>query len=518
MTISSSLNAGVAGLNANANRLATISDNIANSATFGYKRAQTDFHSVVIHGNSNTSYSAGGVRTTNFRLIDDRGPLIATTNSTDLAIDGRGFLAVTDASAVATASGGFPISLVTTGSYRADSDGVLRTATGQVLMGWPANPDGSLNTYPRDTMASLEPVRINANQYVGNPTSQMRLGVNLPASESAAGSAGTPHNLTVEYFGNLGTSEALEFTFTPTIPATGSSNTWTMQVRDSASGGALVGEYVLTFNNTQVGGGTLATVTASSGGSYDPVTGQIALTVGGGSISLDIGEIGEANGMTQLASTFSPVAISKNGTTVATLSSVEVDEKGFLYAVYDQGFTRRIYQLPVVDVPNPNGLIARNNQTYQISPASGPFYLWDAGDGPTGSTVGYSREESATDVAAELTQLIQTQRAYSSNAKVIQTVALSLAVATVLPVEISCWVRFKFELMLFMVCSATMALVLVRMDDMSSSFASCLRFAQGGLRRGKMPWLERPSVPCGGRSSRRAIPSWDAGQLKGWIC
>jgi hypothetical protein len=91
MTISSSLNAGVAGLNANANRLATISDNIANSATFGYKRAQTDFHSVVIHGNSNTSYSAGGVRTTNFRLIDDRGPLIATTNSTDLAIDGRGF-------------------------------------------------------------------------------------------------------------------------------------------------------------------------------------------------------------------------------------------------------------------------------------------------------------------------------------------------------------------------------------------------------------------------------------------
>ena len=45
MTISSSLNAGVAGLSANASRLATISDNIANSGTFGYKRAVTDFHS-----------------------------------------------------------------------------------------------------------------------------------------------------------------------------------------------------------------------------------------------------------------------------------------------------------------------------------------------------------------------------------------------------------------------------------------------------------------------------------------
>ena len=48
MTISSALNAGVAGLNANATRLATISDNIANSATYGYKRASTDFESMVI--------------------------------------------------------------------------------------------------------------------------------------------------------------------------------------------------------------------------------------------------------------------------------------------------------------------------------------------------------------------------------------------------------------------------------------------------------------------------------------
>ena len=60
MTISSSLNAGVAGLNANATRLATISDNIANSSTYGYKRAEADFHSLVISGNEG-KYSAGGV-------------------------------------------------------------------------------------------------------------------------------------------------------------------------------------------------------------------------------------------------------------------------------------------------------------------------------------------------------------------------------------------------------------------------------------------------------------------------
>ena len=422
MTISSSLNAGVAGLNANANRLSTIADNIANSSTYGYKRASADFHSVVIHGNSKATYSAGGVRVTNMRLIDDRGPLIATSNPTDLAIDGRGFIPVTTIGVLNGQNQSYPISLATTGSFRPDADGVLRTETGQVLMGWPANPDGTMNSFPRDTMASLQPVRINANQYVGNPTSQMKLGVNLPATASMAGASGTAYDLTVEYFGNLGTSESLDFKFTPIIPASGASNSWTVTISDSATGGAVVGEYTLNFAPSQSNGGTLASVSTISGGPYNPSDGTIALALGGGTINLDIGKPGEPNGMTQLSATFAPVSISKNGSPVASLTSVEVDEKGSLFAVYDQGFSRRIYQIPVIDVPNPNGLIALNNQTYQVSPSSGAFYMWDAGDGPTGALIGFSREESSTDVAAELTQLIQTQRAYSSNAKVIQTV------------------------------------------------------------------------------------------------
>jgi flagellar hook protein FlgE len=93
-----------------------------------------------------------------------------------------------------------------------------------------------------------------------------------------------------------------------------------------------------------------------------------------------------------------------------------------LIGTYDGGFTRTLYKVPVVDVRNPNGLIPMENQAFSISRDSGPFFLWDAGQGPTGAMAGFSREGSATDVATELTSLIQTQRAYSSNAKVIQTV------------------------------------------------------------------------------------------------
>ncbi len=421
MTISSSLNAGVAGLNANATRLATIADNIANSATFGYKRAKADFHSQVINGGAG-GYSAGGVRTTTQRLIDERGPLISTSNSTDIAVNGRGMLPVTTAVSLATTTSNYPMMLMTTGSFRPDADGVLMTETGMVLMGWPANVDGTMPNYPRDTVAGLEPVRVNVNQFAGDPTTRMALAVNLPATQTQAGAAGTPQDLSIEYFGNLGTSETLSVNFTPSVPATGASNTWTMTISDGASGGATVGQYTLTFDATQSNGGTLASVTTVSGGAFNPATGSISLSLFGGPLELEIGTIGDPSGMTQLSDSFAPVAIEKNGSPVGNLTSVEVDPNGFVNAVYDIGFTRTIYQIPLVDVPNPNGLMSMNNQAYQISPESGSFFLWDAGDGPTGEVLGFSREESSTDVAHELTQLIQTQRAYSSNAKVIQTV------------------------------------------------------------------------------------------------
>ena len=421
MTISSALNAGVAGLNANATRLASISDNIANSGTFGYKRAATEFESLVLtHAPNAGSYAAGGVRSQSSRLIDERGALVSTANALDLAVSGRGMLPV--AKSADAASGNQSLMMTTTGAFRPDANGVLRTASGLVLLGWPADGNGTVPTMPRDTTAGLKPVVINTNQQAGDPTSIMTLGVTLPATATAAGAEGDELPLTVEYFGNLGTSETLEISFTPTVPTAGSSNEWTMVITDSAQDGAVIGEYTLVFDDTRDGGGTLSSVTTVSGGDYDPVTGTLDLEVAGGPLAMTIGKPGEAGGLTQLSDDFIPTGITKNGSPVGTLMQVEVDENGFLQATYDTGFTKTLYQIPLVDVPNLNGLNALNNQTYEMSPNSGAFFLWTAGEGPSGSVVGYAREGSTTDVAGELTSLIQTQRAYSSNAKVIQNV------------------------------------------------------------------------------------------------
>jgi flagellar hook protein FlgE len=190
MTISSSLNAGVAGLAANASRLATISDNIANSATYGYKRAEAEFHSLVINSGSGT-YSAGGVRVTTTRFIDQAGALAPTNNPTDLAVRGRGFLPVTSETALISQTSDFPMNLTTTGSFRTDANGFLRTSTGLVLLGWPANSDGTIPTYPRDTSDGLAPVQIQTNQFAAEPTTAITLGVNLPATETEFGRPAT---------------------------------------------------------------------------------------------------------------------------------------------------------------------------------------------------------------------------------------------------------------------------------------------------------------------------------------
>lgn len=422
--MSSAMSAGVAGLSANSTRLATISDNIANSGTSGYKRIDTEFDSFVLdQGRVAGLYSAGGVRAATQRNVEHDGALLTTANPLDIAIAGRGMLPVTSIVDMNNGFSELPFMMTRTGSFRTDAEGIMRTGSGLVLMGWPAGPDGAVPTMSRDSMDGLVPVTVNANQTAGDPTTKISLGVNLPATETRTGASGASLPMKVEYFGNLGTSEYLEVTFVPDTSApTGMSNTWTMQISDSATDPALnpIATYTVVFNDGPTDGGSIASVSPAAG--YDPATGDITLAVGGGPMELRIGTPGGNTGLRQLASSFSPTNITKNGSPVGNLSTVEVDEDGFLKATYDTGFIKTLYQIPLVDVPNPNGLNSLTAQAYTISASSGNFFLWDAGDGPTGSVQGYALEQSTTDVAQELTHLIETQRAYSSNAKIIQTV------------------------------------------------------------------------------------------------
>lgn len=438
MGISSSMNAGVSGLNANANKLGTIADNIANSQTNGYKRADVDFASMTVN-DSRTSYAvgggraytAGGVTTTAIFDIEAKGPINGTENSTDIAIQGRGMLPVTSIASVGGQPSDQDLMLTSTGSFSLNANGYLTTSTGMTLLGWPAASDGSIPTQPRDSAAGLKPVQVNLSSVAAQPTSAITLNANLPASATVAGATVGAKTINTGYYNNLGVGQTLSMTFTPTVPAAGSpaSNTWTMQLTDQASG-LSAGTYELTFDSSQATPGTLASVTQINGGTgavtttYDGATGMMALDLGDQTINIAVGATGGAgpNHLTQLSTDFVSSGVTKDGNAAGSFTGLSINENGMLSASYSSGFSKVIYQIPVADVPNMNGLRVLDNQTYAVSSASGGMFLYDAGTGPTGSVQGFALEGSTTDTATELTQLIQTQRAYSSNAKIIQTV------------------------------------------------------------------------------------------------
>jgi flagellar hook protein FlgE len=425
MTLSSSLSAGIAGLQSNSTRLAVISDNIANSSTTGYRRGDVDFTSMVIPGNK-TTYAAGGVRALAYREVSTPGAVVGTSNATDIAVNGRGFLPVTESGAIGLPAAERPFMVTPTGSFQRNEDGFLVTRSGLALTGWPT--DGAGNIDPgvvRDGPASLEPIRVNPFLTTAQATSRIELGVNLPADDTAAGAPGDAYTSSIEYFDPIGRDHRINVTYTPTVPANGSSNEWTISFVDTATDPTVpVGDITVTFDDTTAGRGSIAAggVTAGAGTTYDPATGLVTITTASGPLEIFIGPDSGGSALTQVDAPFAPLAVSADGSPAGTLTALEFDDGGFLRGIYDTGQEVTLYQVPLVDVPNPDGLRAFDNQAFGLSSESGDAFLWNANTGPVGGIEGFTLQESTVDIAEELTGLIQTQRAYSSNATVIQTV------------------------------------------------------------------------------------------------
>ncbi|HLH12150.1 MAG TPA: flagellar hook-basal body complex protein, partial [Methylovirgula sp.] len=93
MSLYSALMASVSGMNAQSNTLSTISDNIANSNTTGYKEATTQFEDM-LNEFSSSEYNAGGVATIVGYNISQQGNPTGTSTPTNMAIEGNGFFVV----------------------------------------------------------------------------------------------------------------------------------------------------------------------------------------------------------------------------------------------------------------------------------------------------------------------------------------------------------------------------------------------------------------------------------------
>ncbi|WP_421731028.1 flagellar hook protein FlgE [Brevundimonas sp.] len=483
MSINSAMLAGVSGLTANASALASISQNIANVNTVGYKRTQTDFSTVVNNQTSGVSYSAGGVLANTRNFVSQSGQLQRTSSTTDLGISGQGFFVTTEKPEGLDASDSRLFTRA--GAFRVDEFGYLKNTAGLYLQGWPINSDGVASSDPSD-LTRLNSINVSSVGGTAEATTRAQLNANLKSSQavSAAAAAAAAYaadpadpagvgryspstNSMAQYDAEAGTGVKPDFELT--VPVSDSKggqrtvaisflksdvpNQWYAEIRavpasDVTSTAPLVNGQIKTgivaFTQdgrldtaamAALGANALfpdpanATLTFGASNSPTPAAGSAKWSAGLGIddqvVNFDLSAA--AGGLTQYDSDSVVQAVTTNGTTFGNLASVEIDEDGFVTAVFDNGVTRKIAQVALATFPSPDSLTSVNGNAYQVSQGSGTYNLKAPGTGGSGLIGASQLEASTVDLSAEFTGLITTQRAYSASSKIITTADEMLA-------------------------------------------------------------------------------------------
>jgi flagellar hook protein FlgE len=158
-------------------------------------------------------------------------------------------------------------------------------------------------------------------------------------------------------------------------------------------------------------------------------TGQYAVAVihadgTGSGFTLDLG------GITQFAGSFLALRYSQDGYPASDLSSIHFDDQGRVVGVFDSGLTQNLYQLAVAYFTNPDGLSVGSGNLYAVAENSGDASFTVPGEDGVGRLLTSSREMSNVDLAAEFTDMIQTQSVYNAAATSFRTVDEMLEEAT----------------------------------------------------------------------------------------
>jgi len=382
MSLYGMMRTGVSGMNAQANRLSAVADNIANASTIGYKRAETQFSSLVLPS-SGGQYNSGSVLTSVRYGISDQGGIRSTSSTTDLAIDGNGYFLVQGADGATY--------LTRAGSFVPDKDGNLVNTAGYYLLG---SADGSV----APDLNGLSIVNVNAPDLTAIGSTAGTFTVNLPTTDTPPATAGDYNRKTsLISYNNAGEAVKLDVYFTKNAD-----DTWSVSVKNAA-------------DNVEIGTGTLT---------FDPVTGAV---VSGGNVSVDLtGYNGGTLDLNLGASTartgsYTISQATINGQAPSSLQSVDVGADGSVVAIYENGSQQVLYRLPLATVASPDRMTVVSGNVFSPSAASGGVTVGYPQSDGMGKIMSGSLEESNADIAQELTDMIEAQRSYTANSKVFQT-------------------------------------------------------------------------------------------------
>lgn len=421
MSISSALQTGVSGLRANSIVVGSISENIANANTVGYRRGFN--HMVTTTASGGNAEGVLSVAAMDEIDISTAGGLISTNSATDLAIGGNGFFVVSVNPNETVATNFF---LTRAGSFLPDQNGNLKNAAGYYLAGYSMGADGTTGPVDRSPFDQMETVNTGNLTISAGISTLVTASGNLPSHDTGLAVAGVPFGTSSEYFTALGASERLSFSWTPTT----TSNVWDLEISDQ-SGGPM-GTVSVEFNDSgpQAGSpltysGATSVAVAPAAFAVDAATGIVTLTLDNGvtpqTLDVNLGAPGSFKGITQFAGDFS-LSFERDGSNPGELVRSEISEDGVFFGVFDNGMRRALYEIPLGVVDNPNGLMRVKGNAYALTGETGSFTALVANSSTVGSVISGALEAANVDIAQEMTDLIKAQRAFTTNAKVITTV------------------------------------------------------------------------------------------------
>ncbi|MCB1477136.1 MAG: flagellar hook-basal body complex protein [Rhodobiaceae bacterium] len=444
MGIYSALASAVSGLRAQSFALETISGNIANSQTVGFKRTETSFADLVPEAAINRQ-SSGAVLASSRSTNTVQGDIRSADTETFVAINGDGYFVVDSQLGVVD---GNPVlsgidKYTRRGDFDRDANGYLVNGAGYFLKGLKidaatGNPVGGLpeavqigndflpaqvtseitlranlaqfpltaNADP-DTPGSelLDPADFTVDPTTGGTGTVVGNDVSVFLQSSISGGATTVYNAG-------GASTNIQFRWAKIdSAATGGSDTWNLfYLEDSnATGTDVVWRNVgqdYTFDST----GQLSPAVTSVNIPGLTINGQVI-----GDVNLAHG----VGGLTQFADNNGNVQITElaqNGYAAGELSSVSISDSGRVVATYTNGRQLDLYQIPLATFNASNFLKKLDGGAFEATAESGAAIL-----GSNGNIVGASLEASNTDLADEFTKLIITQQAYSAGTRIVTT-------------------------------------------------------------------------------------------------
>ena len=384
-----SFNTALSGIQAASSDLGIIGNNIANSATTGFKSSRAEFADVF------TSIGQG-VRLQTAAQQFSQGNIAFTDNPLDLAISGKGFFQLEGSGTTVYSR---------SGNFKLDASGNVVNNEGFSLLARQAGSNGTIT-------GAVAPLQLS-NAYVSaNPTAGISSGVNFDAREPETDSswsliAGVPDTIgynsstTTSIYDSLGNDHTLALYFSKLDPVT-NPNEWNVR---TIIDGVLADTTPVTFN---------------SDGSYNtPATIPVTFNPGGGATAGQ-NMVLDLSSSTQYGSDFAVNSLNQDGYTAGQLLGVDVDKTGVVFARYSNGQSQSVAQVVLANFANVQGLKPIGDTAWVETFSSGSPVVTEPGTAGLGLLQSSALEESNVDLTAELVNMIVAQRNFQANAQTIQ--------------------------------------------------------------------------------------------------